>query len=86
MTERCCLVYCTETVAYDSLDLIGDVDFNLEPGVGCFWGFDDGVHLSVLWFLAYVPNITRVVRGYIRVITEKPGRTGLLFTGVELVP
>jgi hypothetical protein len=49
MTERCCLVYCTETVAYDSLDLIGDVDFNLEPGVGCFWGFDDGVHLIFLF-------------------------------------
>jgi hypothetical protein len=49
MTERCCLVYCTETVAYDSLDLIGDVDFNLEPGVGRFGGFDDGVHLSVLF-------------------------------------
>jgi hypothetical protein len=49
MTESCCFVNCTETVANDSLDLVGDVDFNLEPGVGCFWGFDDGVHLSVLF-------------------------------------
>jgi hypothetical protein len=75
MTERCCLVYCAETVANDSLDSIGDVDFDLEPGVGCFGGFDDGVHLFIL--LVYVPNITRRILRYLSVITEKPGRTGL---------